>query len=251
MIDRCIACPSRRRSLVLLTVGGVSLLAGRGIAARVPALSSAPTDAAIAPGWRNQPLPKVERENEFSLVTDEGRRVVRVQSASSASSWTSEIDVDPTLTPMLQWRWKVSRSLPGSDLQIKAGDDYAARLYVFFDLPLDRLSLGDRLKIQAARLLSGAEVPAAALCYVWGHGQPVGTTAWNPYTDRVRMIVVDSGDAQANQWREVSRNVERDWAEAFGGPVPRIKGVAIGADTDNTADTVTAWFDDLHFTRVS
>ncbi len=65
------------------------------------------------------------------------------------------------------------------------------------------------------------------------------------------MIVVDGGDAQANQWREVSRNVEQDWAEAFGGPVPRIKGVAIGADTDNTADTVTAWFDDLRFTRVS
>ncbi len=145
--------------------------------AEVPALSSAPADAAIAPGWRNQPLPKVERENEFSLVTEEGRRVVRIQSASSASSWTSEVDVDPTQTPVLQWRWKVSRSLPGSDLKLKAGDDYAARLYVFFDLPLDRLSLGDRLKIQAARLLSGAEVPAAALCYVWGHGQPVGTTA--------------------------------------------------------------------------
>ena len=88
--------------------------------------------------------------------------------------------------------------------------------------------------------MSGADVLAAALCFVWGHGQPVGTTAWNPYTDRVRMIVVDSGDAQANQWRDVSRNVEQDWAAAFGGPVPRIKGVAIGADTDNTADTVTA-----------
>ncbi len=215
----------------------------------MPALSDAPPGTVTAPGWRHQTLPKVERANEFELLTDDGEQVVKVTSSSSASSWVAPVDIDPSQTPVLRWRWKVSRSLPGSDLQRKAGDDYAARLYVFFDLPLERLSLGDRLRIQAARLLSGAEVPAAALCYVWGSGQAVGSTAWNPYTDRVRMIVIDSGDRHAGQWRSVSRDVARDWADAFGGAVPRIGGVAIGADTDNTADNVTAWFGDLHFTR--
>ena len=36
---------------------------------------------------------------------------------------------------------------------------------------------------------------------------------------------------------------------AFGGAIPRINGLAIGADTDNTADTVTAWFGDLRFLK--
>lgn len=200
-------------------------------------------------GWRHQTLPKVERANEFAVVADEGRPVLHVRSASSASSWVAPTEVDAQRLPFLRWRWKVSRSLPGSDLRTKQGDDYAARLYVFFDLPLERLSLGDRLRIQASRTLSGVEVPAAALCYVWGRVQPAGAAAWNPYTDRVHMIVVDSGDAAARQWRAVSRDLRRDWQEAFGGPLPMISGVAVGADTDNTGDTVQAWFADLEFSR--
>ncbi|MBA3478401.1 MAG: DUF3047 domain-containing protein [Lautropia sp.] len=212
-------------------------------------MSNAPPGAVVAPGWRHQTLPNVKRANDFALESDDGQQVVKVTSSSAASSWLTVLDIDPSKMPVLRWRWKVSRSLPGSDLQRKAGDDYAARLYVMFDLPAERLSPGDRLRLQAARLLSGADVPAAALCYVWGFDQPVGSTGWNPYTDRVRMIVVDSGDVYARQWREVSRNVERDWSDAFGGAIPRINGLAIGADTDNTADTVTAWFGDLRFLK--
>jgi hypothetical protein len=40
------------------------------------------------------------------------------------------------------------------------------------------------------------------------------------------MIVAGSGDKAAGQWQEVHRDVERDCADAFEGPVPRISGVA-------------------------
>jgi hypothetical protein len=229
----------RRQAITLLTLGCTTARAAPSETRQVPALS--------AEGWRHQTLPKVERSNDFELVSDQGRRVLRIRSSSSASSWVTPLEIDATRRPLLRWQWKVSRSLAGSDLRTKRGDDYAARLYVLFDLPPEQLSLGDRLRIRAARALSGVDVPAAALCYVWGHGQPVGSTAWNPYTDRVRMIVVDSGDTHAMQWRSVERDVRRDWAEAFGGPMPSINGVAIGSDTDNTADQVDTWFGDLSF----
>ena len=136
-------------------------------------------------------------------------------------------------------------------MRTRQGDDYAARLYVLFDLAPERLSLADRLRIQAARLLSSAQIPAAAICYVWGHAQVVASSAWNPYTDRVRMIVVDSGNEHALRWRSVSRNVRTDWAEAFGGEVPRIRGIALGSDTDNTLDRVDTWFGDVRFAQTS
>lgn len=243
----------RRRWLALMALGATGAAgtgahaAGSG-PAQVPLLSSAPLGGGVAPGWMHQRLPKVDRANDFDIVADGERRVLHVRSSSAASSWVTPLDVDPARTPWLQWQWKVSRALPGSDLRVKGGDDYATRLYVFFDLPLDRLSLGDRLRIQAASLLSGAEIPPAALCYVWGHAQPAGTTGWNPYTDRVRMIVLDSKDEHANTWRTHARDVRRDWAEAFGGAVPRVSGVGVGADTDNTSDQVEAWFSDLRFT---
>ncbi|RZS52340.1 DUF3047 domain-containing protein [Sphaerotilus mobilis] len=211
----------------------------------VPLFSTAPVGASSVDGWQHQRLPKVARANEHEVVADEGTAVLQIRSAASASTWLARLDVDASERPWLRWRWKVDRALAGSDLRVKTGDDHAARLYVIFDLPLDRLSLGDRLRISAARALSGADLPAAALCYVWGHAQPVGSTAWNPYTDRVRMVVMDSGDARAGRWQRHQRNLAQDWAEAFGGPMPRVAGLAVGADTDNTSDRVTTWFGDL------
>jgi hypothetical protein len=218
----------------------------------VPPFSSAALGARTVDGWQHQRLPKVERANEHEIVADEtGTPVLQIRSAASASSWLTRLDVDAHERPWLRWRWKVERSLPGSDLRRKAGDDHAARLYVIFDLPLERLSLADRLRISAARALTGTDLPAAAICYVWGHVQPAGSTAWNPYTDRVRMVVLDSGDERAGQWQRHGRHLLQDWTEAFGGPMPRVSGLAVGADTDNTGDRVTSWFGDLELSATA
>lgn len=231
-------------------IAGLALLASgqEGRAAEtggIPAFSSAPLGPGPVAGWQHQTLPKVERTNLFEIARDGDRRALRVMSSSAASTWLTKVQGDHASRAALQWQWKVSKALTGSDLRSKQGDDYAARLYVLFDLPADRLTLGDRLRMQAARTLAGVEVPAAALCYVWGSDQAAGTTGWNPYTDRVRMIVVDSGDAQAGRWRTITRDLRRDWTEAFGGTVPPIGAIAVGADTDNTRDSVEAWFGDV------
>lgn len=213
--------------------------------ANLPRFSTASPGAGIPPGWSHETLPKVERPNEYGIVADQDTSVLRVRSASSASTLAAPARIGATQAASLRWRWKVSRALAGSDLRSKAGDDYAARVYVLFDLPSERLSLADRVRIQAARTLSGREIPAAAICYVWGNAQPAGSSGWNPYTDRVRMVVVESGAERAMQWRSVERDLRRDWNDAFPGPMPPVRAIAVGADTDNTNDEVQAWFGDL------
>lgn len=233
----------RRQLIASLAVGG-SAWADTNAPGQVPPLSAGLPGPDLPPGWHHQRLPKVERANQFAIVDDGGQRVLHVRSQASASSWAAPLDADTAERPILQWRWKVSRALSTSDLRRREADDYAARLYVLFALPLDRLSLADRLRLQAARLLAGVDVPAAALCYVWGRAQPAGSSGWNPYTNRVRMLVVDSGDAQAGQWRTHRRDLRQDWDQAFGGALPRISGVALSADTDNSGEQVEAWFAD-------
>jgi pyruvate/2-oxoacid:ferredoxin oxidoreductase beta subunit len=61
------------------------------------------------------------------------------------------------------------------------------------------------------------------------------------------MLVVDSGNGHAGQWREVVRDVAADFRVAFGEPVPAISGVAVAADTDNSGERVEARFGDLWF----
>ena len=210
-----------------------------------------PAFSALTPGqtlpqqFRVVTLPKIA-VNQFSLVNDDGKTVLRVDSNNSAGS----LGVPLTSTaanknPTLEWRWKVSRVLDQADMTTKQNDDFAARVYVFFDVPLASLSFIDRSKIRLARTFAGADVPTAALCYVWDNAQPVGHTQWSPYTDRVRMIVLQNGAAKPNTWRAESRDVAADFRAAFGFDAPAVTGVAIGNDTDNTHERVTTWYGDV------
>jgi hypothetical protein len=180
-------------------------------------------------------------------VRDGGVVTLRVRSSSSASTAAQSLDVDTARTPVLSWRWKVSNPVAGSDFTRKSGDDYAARVYVLFDYPLEKLSLGDRIAATLARTLHGAELPTAAITYVWGTAQAVGASGPNPYTDRARMIVVNSGTQGVGEWIEVRRDVAADFRALFGEAAPHINGIALSADTDNTGEKVTAWFGDLRF----
>ena len=217
-------------------------------AASVPIapFSAAQPGTGLPAGWELVTLPGLAPP-VVALVEDSGATVLRVRSVNATGSVVHRFVADAARTPLLSWSWKVDRVLDKADLMRKDGDDYAARVYVTFDPPPQSLSLAVRARIRIAKLLYGAELPAAALCYVWDNKHAPGTTAWNPYSDRVRMIVLRSGAGEAGQWRSESRDVAADYRAAFGagGPVPPVSGVAASADTDQTGESVTAWFGDF------
>ena len=216
---------------------------------------SAPSTIAFSTMSPGQPLPKQFRvvtlpkikSNQFSLVADDGKTVLRVDSDSSAGSLALALTSVTGRT--LAWRWKVSRMLDKADMETKSGDDFSARVYVFFDVPLESLPFLERTGIRLARAVAGAEVPTAALCYVWDNTHRIGHTQWSPYTNRVRMLVLQSGPANVNSWMTESRDVAADFREAFGVDAPAVTGVAIGNDTDNTGEKVVTWYGDVSLTN--
>ena len=213
------------------------------------AFSSLSAGQALPTRFRIVTIPQIA-VNRFSLIADDGKTVLRIDSNNSAGSVALPLVASPgTGNTMLAWRWKVSRVLEKADMDSKLGDDYSARLYVFFDVPMASLSFVDRSKIRLARMVAGADVPTAALCYVWDNKHRIGHTAWSPYTDRVRMIVLQNGPTHLNEWMLESRDVAADFREAFGFDAPAVTGVAVGNDTDNTDDKVTTWFGDVGFRK--
>jgi hypothetical protein len=216
------------------------------IAAAIAPFSSMPPGPDLPAGWSLVTLPGITPPS-IALVEDSGATVLRVRSIAAAGSAAHRLAADPARTPLLSWRWKVDRIVAKADLARKAGDDFAARVYVSFDAPPEGLTLVQRARIRIAKLLYGADLPAAALCYVWDNIHAPGTTAWNPYSDRVRMVVLRSGGAEAGHWKSESRDVAADYRAAFGagGTVPPISGIAASADTDQTGESVTAWFGDF------
>ena len=67
----------------------------------------------------------------------------------------------------------------------------------------------------------------------------------------MRVIVVESGSANLNRWREVRRDVVADFRAAFGEDPPAISGVAVATDTDNTGESATAFYGDIRFINES
>ena len=189
------------------------------------------------------------RHTRYTLVhdADEGRTVLHARAEASTAGLTRELRVDTRSHPLLAWRWKVSRVLDKGEPRTREGDDFAARVYVSFDLDLDSLPAGERMQLGLARLIYGARTPLAVLCYVWDARTPRETLMPNAYTDRVRMLVAESGPERVGRWVGMQRNLREDYRRAFGTDPASVNGVIVSTDTDNTGETAEAWYGDITF----
>ena len=237
---------------MIVVIAASGLRAGSAAAAPVNPVTplSDGADAKLPPPWHIVTLPKIPRHTRYELVTVDGRRAVRADADGSYANVVHPLSGDTTATPVLRWSWRVDRFPADSDLAVKAGDDVAAKVCVLFDLPLERLSFGDRMKVRLGRSLFDPQLPAATLCYLWDRTQPVGTWLPNAYTDRVRMLVLRSAATGEHQrWFDERRDLRADFAQAFPdearGGLPRISAVAFVSDTDNTGGSALAYFGDI------
>ena len=200
-------------------------------------------------GWKPLTFEKIPTHTQYELVKDQDTVVVKAVSNQSSSGVTREIRIDPKEFPVVEWRWKVANILKNGNVHEKSGDDYPARLYITFEYDRTKVGFFEKAKYETARLIYGQYPPIGALNYIWESKSPIGTIVPNPYTDRVNMIVIESGEARLNEWITEERNIFEDYKEAFGGDPPNISGVAIMTDTDNTKEQAVAYFGDIVFKK--
>lgn len=67
----------------------------------------------------------------------------------------------------------------------------------------------------------------------------------NPFTDRVKMIVVESGPQRVQQWLMYERDIVAHYRAAFGADPPPIAGVALMTGADDTGAMATAYHGDI------
>jgi DUF3047 family protein len=210
-----------------------------------PGLFSAEPSGGLPRGWVPFFISRHERQTEYRLVKMDGVTVVRAEANASASALLHRLTFDPKQYPLLHWRWKVENLLAKADIRRKEGDDFPARLYVLFDYDLGKLPFAERTKIRLARVLYGAEMPGAALCYVWDNKTAPGSILPSAYTDRVRLVVLRSGPGEVGRWVTEERNLYDDFRAAFGEDPPNASGLVIATDTDNTGERAVAYFGDI------
>ncbi|MEI7613875.1 MAG: DUF3047 domain-containing protein [Betaproteobacteria bacterium] len=205
------------------------------------------SDASLPPPWRVERIDERVPPTRYGLRTWDGVNAVEAHASKSMALLARPIDIDLNKTPFLCWQWRIDAPLLSADMTRKSGDDYAARVYLTFDIPADQLSFTTRSKLLLARSLYGSQVPDAALNYIWDNSHPIGTLQSNTYTDRARMIVLRSGAASAGHWVHERRHVLRDFQRAFGPLENQVRALVLASDTDNTGESAHAGFADLRF----
>ena len=225
----------------------LSLLSLPALAAPVRIGDFRTADGTIPAPWRiEQPDTRVPATRYRARLWD-GVHAVEAHAVASMALLARPVAIDLAATPILCWRWRVDAPLQGADMTRKAGDDYAARVYLSFEVAPERLGVTTRMALGLARGIYGAQLPDAAINYIWDNRHAIGTWQANTYTDRARMLVLRSGSAFAGRWVDERRDVGADFLAAFGHAPLRLTGVAIAADTDQTGEEARAGFADLRF----
>ena len=173
-------------------------------------------------------------QTNYQLVDLAGTRVLKAESASSASGLFKEQRIDLQKTPVMSWRWHIKNRL-GNNIneQTKAGDDYAARVYV---------------------VISGglAFWESKAINYVWSSTSPVGKVWPNAYAGdkgKMMMIALRSSTDKTDTWYSEKRNILTDLKQQFGEEIRYIDAVAIMTDTDDSLGKTTAYYGDIYFSK--
>ncbi|MBU1147272.1 MAG: DUF3047 domain-containing protein [Candidatus Omnitrophica bacterium] len=173
-------------------------------------------------------------KNKVLYSVEEGLKdgYLSAKSEQACSGLFYRIGFDPKTLPMISWQWKVVKfpEKKGPVASEKNGwiekDDYAARVYVIFP----------SLNFRRTRSIE----------YIWDEHLPEGTVMTSPYFKNIKLIVVESGAGNMDQWVLEKRNIYEDYKRAFGkAPSSNVGAIALMTDTDNTLSTAEALYKDI------
>jgi len=203
----------------------------------------------LAEYWQPYIILPSKPRTEYKLVKSTRGVALEADADGSASGMVRRIRVEPQTHSLLEWRWRVGNLIPGADKRIASRDDSPARLFVSFHGDAQRLDFQNRSQFRFAKAVTGQALPYATLMYVWSNKLPVGTVVQNPHTDRIRAIVVGSGEDGLGEWRDYRRNVLEDYRMAFGEEPWDIVAVGVMTDADNTRQKARCLYGDITLLR--
>ncbi|MDO8444608.1 MAG: DUF3047 domain-containing protein [Deltaproteobacteria bacterium] len=180
----------------------------------------------LKPQWEKK---EFKGQTRYTVIKGENGHVLKAESNASASALIFRYKYDLKDFPILSWKWKVENTIKKGDETKKAGDDYAARVYVIFPHWLPPLT--------------------KSINYIWANKLPEGKHVPNPFYSKAIMVAVESGDENIGKWIAERRNVYEDYKSLFGEDPPLSGGIAIMTDTDNTGESAVAYYDDIRIEK--
>ncbi|HNX24157.1 MAG TPA: TIGR04283 family arsenosugar biosynthesis glycosyltransferase [Spirochaetota bacterium] len=219
--------------IVLIFLLGVSVYADNSIRFEFNNLSD----------WEPLNFPKIKNHSSYSIVKEKGKNILLCESNASASGLILKRTFNIYNYNRLKWKWKISNVYNNTDPQKKSGDDYPIRVYIIFKYDPGRATLYEKAKYNALRLIYGEYPPHSSVNYVWSSKVISGRIIASPYTDRVKLVLLQKGAEKANTWVTEEVNVLEDYRAAFGENPPETASLAVMNDSDNTKESAKSYIE--------
>ena len=183
------------------------------------------------------------RPTEYTYERLADGLALRADSTRAASGLVVELpqELEPAA---ISWRWRLERCLDNADESERAGDDFAARVFVLFGRDRSWTPWG-WFRRQVFKRPFGRIRPKRALSYVWASRAARGDTAFSPVSGDVYQIVAHGGCRDDANWVAERYELDRDFARVFQEPMPHVVALAVMTDTDDTAGHAIAWYGDV------
>lgn len=224
----------------------VALFLNSATAAELTPFSQANGSTAPAP-WQYIALPEryAKPLTAIDIYQLDGKKTLRLRADKSwgtvAHPWTGAAKT-------IEFQWRLDKPLPQASFKTKATEDAAIKVCASFDMPADRIPVGERTLFKLAQFFSREKLPTATLCYVWASAEELGSIHNSPTTARVRYMVLDNASSPLKTWKTHKRNLSDDFLKAFSlesPAIPAVTAIIVGADADNTQDTSLGFVADI------
>ncbi len=138
-----------------------------------------------------------------------------------------------------EWRWRVDRGVPPTDLSRKTEDDRDIALYFVF--------ADDAAAVEKPpRSLRAALGRGRALIYVWGGDGPAGSIVTSPHLgERGKLLIQRPAGSANGTWRNEGVDLRADFRRAFDRDPGPLVGLAVSSDSDDTGSLTEASIADI------
>ena len=159
----------------------------------------------------------------YRIAEEEGNRFLHAYANNQDVQIGMEYAFEPKDYPILRWRWRATKLPSGANERAKRTNDSAAAVYVIF----------------------GSGILPRAIKYVWSSSLAVGTRFDSPVYWRAKVVVLQHGPAEPDEWRQETVNFYQDYKALFGFEPGDVRGIALLTDSDTMRSVAEAAYDDF------
>jgi hypothetical protein len=167
-------------------------------------------------------------KSKIAIENEKEDRFLRIVSINDGFGVRKEMSFDIRQYPHLSWWWKAIQLPKGGDIRKKETDDQAGQIYVIFP--------------RFPSLVNSRSVG-----YIWDTQAPIGLSGTSTAYNRMKYVVLQSGEGKLNQWVFETRNVYEDYKKFFQEDPPPVGALLLYLNSQHTKTSAEICFAEIFF----